>query len=102
MTNRNASTTIKSKLKYGVTSSDPTYLKAKNKGYYEASKTKKSSLINYYKVKYGEHLVLNLIECLGVDLALEQLKKYRQDIKQSKIENPLLAISISIPIHECY
>ena len=100
MTNLNASTTIKSRLKYGVPSSDPNYTKAKNKGYYETSKTKKSSLINYYKVKYGEHIVLNLIQCLGVDLALEQLKKYRNDIKQSKIENPLL--SIAIPIQECY
>lgn len=102
MTNLNASTTIKSRLKYGVASSDPNYSKAKNKGYYEASKNKKSSLINYYKVKYGEHLVLNLIECLGIDLALEQLKKYRQEIKQSKIENPLLSISIAIPTQECY
>lgn len=59
--------------KYGVKFTDPNYLKIKNKGYYGNTK---STLIIYYKKKYGDDIVLELIESFGLEIALEKLKNY--------------------------
>jgi hypothetical protein len=89
------------KSKYGVKFNDPEYFKTKNKLYYKEIKENpikaKATLINYYKKKYGEALVLNLIECLGLEPALNQLRVYKNELKKS---NPLLAIAV--PSLECY
>lgn len=103
MTNMNKSIIPKSK--YGLKYNDPTYFKQKNKQYYQDSikenpNKSKSTLINYYKKKYGAELVLNLIETLGLELALNQLRIYKNELKQIKNANPLL--SITLPILECY
>ena len=92
------------KSKYGVKFNDPEYFKTKNKQYYQLIKENpiksKATLINYYKKKYGEELVLNLIESLGLEQALNQLRIYKYELKKTKNSNPLLAISI--PCLECY
>lgn len=102
MTNMNKSTIPKHK--YGLKYNDPNYFKTKNKQYYQTIKEdpnkSKSTLINYYKKKYGGELVLNLIETLGLELALNQLRIYKNELKQVKNGNPLLAITI--PLLECY
>lgn len=79
---------------------DPTdkdYIKEKNKLYYEKIKNdphkSKSSLVSYYKRKYGEHMVLNMIETFGLDNALEQLRDLKYEMKKQKQENPLLKIN---------
>lgn len=90
------------KNKYGVKFNDPEYFKTKNKQYYKDSIKEnplkaKATLINYYKKKYGEALVLNLIETLGLEPALNQLRIYKNELKKN---NPLLAIAV--PSLECY
>ena len=62
--------------KYGVKFNDPNYLKIKNKIYYENTKSNKSTLINYYKKKYGDDIVLEFISNFGLEIALDKLKNY--------------------------
>ena len=62
--------------KYGVEFTDPNYLKIKNKSYYENTKSNKSTLINYYKKKYGDNIVSEFISNFGLEIALEKLKNY--------------------------
>jgi hypothetical protein len=93
------------KSKYGVKYNDPAYFKTKNKQYYQDNikqnpNKSKATLINYYKTKYGAELVLNLIETLGLEQALNQLRIYKNELKQAKNSNPLLAITL--PTLECY
>lgn len=101
MTNQNKA--IIPKHKYGVNYNNPDYFKTKNKVYYQTIKENpyraKSSLINYYKKRYGDELVLNLIETFGLDEGLNQLRLYKNELKKIKICNPLLAINTEI---ECY
>jgi hypothetical protein len=60
--------------KYGVKFNDPNYLKIKNKTSYENTK---STLINYYKKKYGGEIVEQLIETFGYETALDKLRNYK-------------------------
>ena len=66
--------------KYGVKYNDEDYFKIKNKQYYENTKSSKSSLINYYKKKYGDAVVLELIKTLGLEKALNELRVYKNNI----------------------
>jgi len=94
----NMTNTISKNNKYGLKKTDENYFKNKNKLYYLEIKNDpvkaKSSLISYYKRRYGKDFVLNLIETLGQEQALKKLSVYKNELKQLKKENPLLDISI--------
>ena len=63
----------------------PNYWKDKNKAYNlktkevrkEKYENKKTTLIHYYKEKYGGELVLNIIETYGLEQGLIMLRNYK-------------------------
>ena len=94
MPNRHCGTLNKN-VKYGVHYNDPEYTKTKNKVYYSESiknnpDRAKSSLISYYKRKYGEELVLNVIQSYGVSLGIDELKKLKKPKIKPSIDEILM------------
>ena len=94
MPNRHCGTLNKN-VKYGVHWHDPEYVKTKNKLYYKENiqnspERAKSSLISYYKRKYGEELVLNIIQTYGVIVGIEELKKLKKPKEKQTMEQILM------------
>jgi len=101
MTNQNVSNIQpKYNFKYGVKINEADYIKTKNKQYYSEIKSNptraKSTLINYYKKKYGVEFVLDAIEKLGLPNALSYLRNYKYEMKVVSIENPFITLSAGI------
>lgn len=70
MPNRHSGT-LNKKTKYGIHYNDENYFSVKNKKYYEDSK---SSLLCYYKKKYGKNIVELMINTYGLTDGLLKLK----------------------------
>ena len=95
MTNQGTHTISKNN-KYGLKKTDENYFKNKNQKYYLEIKSdpvkSKASLIYYYKRKFGEQIVANILDELGLELALIKLKSMCSPRKKS-LKKPTL---------ECY
>ena len=91
--------------KYGnkYDAKDKDYIKEKNKKYYEETKSNpiksKATHIAYYKKKYGEQFVLNIIHTLGIEDGLSHLKKLKYEFKNN--DDSFLK-NITLPYLEVY
>jgi len=89
--------------KYSPTDKD--YIREKNKKYYEEIKANpmkaKATHISYYKKKYGEQFVLNIINSLGLDDGLNHLKQLKNEFKNKNDDTTFLK-SITLPYLEVY
>jgi hypothetical protein len=103
MTNQTTATPKDNKYKYGVKhdKADKEYIKLKNKMYYQTIKESKpnkakATLINYYKRKYGDDYIINLIECLGVEAMLIMVRGNKYNKEHAQLEE------LTMPYLEVY